>query len=26
MCDANCQPTIRRLNTSMTKLKNTIPS
>ena len=26
MCDANCQPTIRRENTSMTKLKNTTPS
>jgi hypothetical protein len=24
MCDANCQPAIRRLNTSTTKLKNTI--
>jgi len=23
---ANCQPTIRRLNASMTKLKNTTPS
>jgi len=26
MCEANCQPTTRRLKTSMTKLKNTTPS
>jgi hypothetical protein len=26
MCGANCQPTIRRLYASITKLKNTSPS
>ena len=26
MCDANCQPTIRRENASMTNEKNTTPS